>query len=87
MLHSRMAWYVTLVVLLASSAVVVFLVSRGQRTNGTGAAKRTEPFRIGALTESWGPTPQMVGLRDGLLALGYREHEQFVIGVRFTQVI
>ena len=27
----------------------------------------------------------MVGLRDGLLALGYREHEQFVIGVRFTQ--
>ena len=72
MLHSRMAWYVTLVVLLASSAVVVFLVSRGQRTNGTDAAKRTQPFRIGALTESWGPTPQMVGLRDGLLALGYR---------------
>ncbi len=27
----------------------------------------------------------MVGLRDGLLALGYREDEQFVIGVRFTQ--
>ena len=27
----------------------------------------------------------MAGLRDGLLALGYREGEQFVIGVRFTQ--
>jgi putative ABC transport system substrate-binding protein len=27
----------------------------------------------------------MVGLRDGLVALGYREHEDFVIGVRFTQ--
>jgi putative ABC transport system substrate-binding protein len=26
-----------------------------------------------------------VGLRDGLLALGYREPEQFVLGVRFTQ--
>jgi putative ABC transport system substrate-binding protein len=26
-----------------------------------------------------------VGLRDGLLELGYRENEQFVIGVRFTQ--
>jgi putative ABC transport system substrate-binding protein len=26
-----------------------------------------------------------VGLRDGLLALGYRENEQFVLGVRFTQ--
>jgi putative ABC transport system substrate-binding protein len=27
----------------------------------------------------------VVGLRDGLLALGYREGDQFVIGVRFTQ--
>jgi ABC-type uncharacterized transport system substrate-binding protein len=26
-----------------------------------------------------------VGLRDGLLALGYREGGHFVIGVRFTQ--
>ena len=50
-----------------------------------GAADRARPFQIGALTESWGPTPQVVGLRDGLLALGYREPEQFVIGVRFTQ--
>jgi putative ABC transport system substrate-binding protein len=50
-----------------------------------GAADRARPFQIGALTDSWGPTPQVVGLRDGLLALGYREPEQFVIGVRFTQ--
>ncbi len=49
------------------------------------AAERTGPVKIGALTHSWGVTPQMVGLRDGLLALGYREGEQFVIGVRFTQ--
>ena len=27
----------------------------------------------------------MAGLRDGLMALGYREGEQFVIGIRFTQ--
>lgn len=52
---------------------------------GAGAAERTHPFQIGVLTESWGPTPPVVGLRDGLLALGYREPEQFVIGVRFTQ--
>ena len=51
----------------------------------TSAAERTRPFQIGALTDSWGPTPQVVGLRDGLRALGYREPEQFVIGVRFTQ--
>jgi putative ABC transport system substrate-binding protein len=49
------------------------------------AAERTGPVKIGALTQSWGPTPQMVGLRDGLQALGYREGAQFVIGVRFTQ--
>jgi putative ABC transport system substrate-binding protein len=50
-----------------------------------GAAEHGRPWRIGALTASWGPTPWMVGLRDGLLALGYRENEHFVIGVRFTQ--
>jgi putative ABC transport system substrate-binding protein len=49
------------------------------------AAERTRPFQIGVLTESWGPTVATVGLRDGLLALGYREDEQFAIGVRFTQ--
>lgn len=51
----------------------------------SGAGERTKPFLIGALTDSWGPTPGVVGLRDGLQGLGYREHEEFVIGVRFTQ--
>jgi ABC-type uncharacterized transport system substrate-binding protein len=54
----------------------------------TGRAAGAPPARlvkIGALTESWGPTPAIIGLRDGLLELGYRENEQFVIGVRFTQ--
>jgi putative ABC transport system substrate-binding protein len=49
------------------------------------SAERTGAVKIGVLTQSWGATPQTVGLRDGLLALGYREGEQFVIGVRFTQ--
>ena len=49
------------------------------------AQTRTRPARIGALTASWGPTPPMLGLRDGLLELGYREDEDFVLGVRFTQ--
>lgn len=44
-----------------------------------------QPVRIGALTVAWGPTPSVVGLRDGLLELGYGENEDFVIGVRFTQ--
>ncbi len=50
-----------------------------------GAAERQEPVKIGALNEGWGPTPATVGLRDGLVALGYREGEQFTIGVPFTQ--
>src|SRR5215471_16489970 len=68
-----------------SVALVVLLVGRVLLGGTAHAAERAQPFRIGALTESWGPTPGIVGLRDGLLALGYREHEQFVLGVRFTQ--
>jgi putative tryptophan/tyrosine transport system substrate-binding protein len=49
------------------------------------AAERKKPVLIGALTDSWGPTPGTVGLRDGLKELGYRENDDFAIGVRFTQ--
>ncbi len=52
---------------------------------GVFSGERDRPIRIGALTPSWGPPPQVVGLRDGLQELGYREGEHFVIGVRFTQ--
>ena len=48
-------------------------------------AQPSRVIRIGALTESWGPTPAIVGLRDGLQELGYRENETFVIGVRFVE--
>ncbi len=48
-------------------------------------AQPARVVKIGALTESWGPTPAIIGLRDGLQELGYRENEHFVIGVRFTQ--
>ena len=65
--------------------LVVLLVSGGVFSGNASAAKRDGPIRIGVLTASWGPTPQVVGLRDGLVKLGYREHEQFVMGVRFTQ--
>jgi putative ABC transport system substrate-binding protein len=48
-------------------------------------AKRARPVLIGALSDSWGPTSGIVGLRDGLVTLGYRENQDFVLGVRFTQ--
>src|SRR5688572_18480123 len=57
----------------------------GWLTRDMSRAERARPIRIGALTESWGPTPAMVGMRDGLLKLGYREDEDFFLGVRFTQ--
>jgi putative tryptophan/tyrosine transport system substrate-binding protein len=66
-------------------ALIMFLVSNALLASGGGAAERTGPIRIGVLTESWGPTAATMGLREGLLALGYREDEQFVLGVRFTQ--
>src|SRR5712691_5563748 len=74
--HKPVLWSMMLVVLLVSSALL---------SGDACAAERARPIRIGALTESWGPTPPIIGLRDGLLALGYREPEQFVLGVRFTQ--
>ena len=64
---------------------VVFLIGSVLLADGVGAADRTRPFHIGALTASWGPTPMIVGLRDGLLELGYREDKDFVLGIRFTR--
>src|SRR5499426_4014459 len=66
-------------------ALFVLLVSSGLFTVDVSAEERAQPIKIGVLTSSWGPTPMTVGLRDGLLELGYRENEQFVLGVRFTQ--
>ena len=66
-------------------ALVMFVVCSGLCTSGTVRAQHTRPVQIGALTTSWGLTPSIAGLRDGLVALGYREDVQFVMGVRFTQ--
>jgi putative tryptophan/tyrosine transport system substrate-binding protein len=49
------------------------------------ADDRNRPVRIGVLTESWGPTPQVIGLRDGLTELGYQEDRDYFLGIRFTQ--
>jgi putative ABC transport system substrate-binding protein len=66
-------------------AVFVLLLSTAFVIGHAAAAERNRPLQIGALTDSWGPTPGVVGLRDGLHELGYRENKDFVIGVRFTQ--
>jgi putative ABC transport system substrate-binding protein len=73
----RRGWLRLLVV--AAGVITVGLTGRA------AGAPPTRLIKIGALTESWGPTPAIIGLRDGLQELGYRENEQFVIGVRFTQ--
>ena len=71
-----MRWYLILFMLVALKPLLILDLD---------AAERTKPIRIGALTDSWGPTPGVVGLRDALIELGYRENQDFVIGVRFTQ--
>ena len=65
-------------------ALALVLAIPGPRAYVSEAQSR-RPFKIGALTESWGPTPAIVGLRDGLQELGYRENQDFAIGVRFVQ--
>jgi putative ABC transport system substrate-binding protein len=69
----------------SSIVLALLLVSSGLLLGSARAAERDRPIRIGVLTTSWGPTPHVVGLRDGLLALGYREEADFVLGIRFTQ--
>jgi ABC-type uncharacterized transport system substrate-binding protein len=63
----------------------IALAVHGLSGNAADAQRPARPVQIGALTESWGPTPAIIGLRDGLQALGYREDADFTIGVRFTQ--
>jgi putative ABC transport system substrate-binding protein len=61
------------------AALIVLIVASATAVRAAG------PIRIGVLTESWGLPPGAAGLREGLKALGYRENEDFVLGVRFTQ--
>jgi ABC-type uncharacterized transport system substrate-binding protein len=68
-----------------ATVILLLLMTGGIATGASGAADRVKPIKVGALTDSWGPTPSIVGLRDGLVERGYRQGEQFEIGVRFTQ--
>jgi putative ABC transport system substrate-binding protein len=65
--------------------IVGGLVAAAFLCKAAPAATQPSPVLIGAVTEAWGPTPSFVGLRDGLIKLGHRENEHFVIGIRFTQ--
>lgn len=64
---------------------VILAFSCGLLAADSRAAQRKTPIKIGVLTDSWGPTPGVAGLRDGLEKLGYRENKDFMLGVRFTQ--
>jgi len=65
--------------------VAGFLVAGAELLGRDVPAQPTRLVKIGALTESWGPTPAIVGLRDGLQELRYQEDKHFTIGVRFTE--
>jgi putative ABC transport system substrate-binding protein len=67
------------------AAVTLLLLLEGGLPSSTLAQQRRAPVLIGVLTDSWGPTPAVAALRDGLQEIGYREDKDFVIGVRFTQ--
>jgi putative ABC transport system substrate-binding protein len=69
----------------SAAATLLQLVIGGIPTGAFGPTDRVRSIKIGALTDSWGPTPSIVGLRDGLIEHGYREGEEFEIGVRFTR--
>lgn len=53
----------------------VLLVSTALCIGAAADSERERPFQIGVLTDSWGPTPSVAGLRHGLFELGYRENK------------
>ena len=67
------------------AVMVGILLTMGAPGGRDLEAQRARLVKIGAMTESWGPSTTIVGLRDGLQERGYRENKDFVIGVRFTQ--
>src|SRR5262249_16444866 len=72
---------------LISAALAVLCVATiwAASTGALADAQAKQPVRIGAVTEGFGPTSWMPGLRDGLTEIGYKERTDFVIGVRFTR--
>ena len=71
--------------LLRHLAAALVVLGMALAAPSAGEAQRKAPVKLGVLSTSWGPTTGVIGLRDGLQALGYRENTDFVIGVRFTQ--
>ncbi len=47
--------------------------------------RQAGPVPIGMVASLWGPTADMIGLRDGLEALGLRQDEHFTLGVRSAE--
>jgi len=65
--------------------LALLALATGLAIPGAAEAQPPRPVRIGVLTESWGPTPQVAAMRNALQELGYREEVDFTLGVRFTQ--
>src|SRR5215468_1910813 len=68
-----------------TAGVILLLLNGKLLADSAFAVPRRGPVLIGVLTDSWGPTPAVAALRDGLREMGYRENEDFALGVRFTQ--
>jgi ABC-type uncharacterized transport system substrate-binding protein len=69
----RLGWIIVLVAMLAST-----------KATGTETLANSGPIAIGMLAHLWGPTEDMLGVRDGLAELGLRQDEQVALGVRYA---
>ena len=68
-------------VLLAAACAVLLLCFLSANV----AAREFErPIKIGVLSPYWENTQALMGLREGLEILGYRENIDYVLGIRFT---
>ena len=74
-LGAACAWWLVLLTLLLAAA----------HTAGAEPARRQGPVPIGTVAELWGPTADMIGLQDGLVARGYRQDVDFTLGSRSAE--
>lgn len=70
----RSGWVMVLVLLLAGTPAI------GMETPERGDG----PIAIGMLAHLWGPTEDMLGVRDGLAELGLHQNEQVALGVSYA---
>lgn len=83
----RFGWIMALVVVLVNTPAIG--MENSERNDsiaiGTETPAHDRPIAIGMLAHLWGPTDDMLGMRDGLVEFGLRQDKHVALGVRYAE--